>query len=62
MPRETGIWVAAIGCGIVVVARLYRDSTTGLKLRAGREDPIAAAAIGINVPRERFVALVVMPG
>ena len=63
VPRETGIWVAAIGCVIaLVVARLYRDSTSGLRLRAGREDAIAAAAIGINVPRERFVALVVSAG
>ncbi len=63
VPRETGIWVAGIGCLIaLVVARLYRDSTTGLRLRAGREDPIAAAAIGINLPRERFIALVVSAG
>lgn len=63
VPRETGIWVAATGCLIaLVVTRLYRDSTCGLRLRAGREDAIAAAAIGINVPRERFVALVVSAG
>ena len=63
VPRETGIWVAATGCLIaLLVARAYRDSISGLRLRAGREDAVAAAAIGINVPRERFIALVVSAG
>lgn len=63
VPRETTIWVAAGGAFIaLVVARLYRDSASGLRLRAGRENSIAAAAVGVNVPRERFIALVLSAG
>lgn len=63
VPRETTIWVAATGCLIaLVVARLYRDSVSGLCLRAGRENAIASAAVGINVPMERFVAFVLSAG
>lgn len=63
VPRDTGIWTAAIGCLIaLVIARLYRDSVNGLRLRAGRENRIAATAVGVNVPRERFVAFVVSAG
>lgn len=63
VPRETSIWVAAAGCLIaLILARLYRDSVSGLRLRAGRENAIASAAIGINVPMERFVAFVLSAG
>lgn len=60
VPRETGIWTAAIGCLLaLIIARLYRDSISGLRLRAGRENAIAATAVGVNVPRERFIAFVI---
>ncbi len=63
VPRETTIWVAAGGALIaLVVARLYRDSASGLRLRAGRENSIAAATVGVNVPRERFIAFVLSAG
>ncbi len=63
VPRETTIWVAAAACLIALVtARLYRDSVSGLRLRAGRENAIASAAVGINVPMERFVAFVLSAG
>lgn len=63
VPRETTVWVAAAGCAVaLIVARLYRDSASGLRLRAGRENPIAAAAVGISVPRERFIAFVASAG
>jgi len=63
VPRETTVWVAAAGAVIaLVVARLYRDSASGLRLRAAREDAIAAAAIGVNVQRERFIAFVLSAG
>lgn len=59
VPRETGVWTAAAGCILaLVVARLYRDSVSGLRLRAGREDPIAAGAVGIRIRRERLIAWV----
>ncbi|MFC2968542.1 branched-chain amino acid ABC transporter ATP-binding protein/permease [Acidimangrovimonas pyrenivorans] len=40
----------------VVLARLYKESHSGLALRAAREDDIAATSIGVNIPRERFAA------
>lgn len=59
VPRETGVWTAAIGCVLaLVVARLFRDSVSGLRLRAGREDPISAGAVGIRIRRERLIAWV----
>jgi branched-chain amino acid transport system permease protein len=41
---------------VIVVARLYRESAFGLRLRAVREDPLAAAAMGIDVARQRLYA------
>ncbi|HST42377.1 MAG TPA: branched-chain amino acid ABC transporter ATP-binding protein/permease [Conexibacter sp.] len=48
--------VTCLLCAIVAVvaARLYRDSALGLRLRATREDPLAAAAVGIGVARQRL--------
>ncbi|MCE2523309.1 MAG: branched-chain amino acid ABC transporter ATP-binding protein/permease [Rhodobacteraceae bacterium] len=63
VPRDTTIWVAAIGCFVaLIISRLYRDSAWGLRLRAGRENATAAASVGISVPRERFIALVLSAG
>ena len=59
VPRETTLWAAALGCGVaLVLARLYRDSVSGLRLRAGRENAIAATAVGVNISRERLIAFV----
>lgn len=59
IPRETTLWVAAAGVIIALVAaRLYRDSISGLRLRAGRENAIAASAVGIRIPRERLISFV----
>lgn len=59
IPRETTLWVAATGVIIALVAaRFYRDSISGLRLRAGRENAIAASAIGIRIRRERLVSFV----
>ena len=63
VPRETTIWAAALGCLVtLIIVRLYRDSKNGLRLRAGRENAAAAAAIGIDVPKERFLAFVLSAG
>ncbi|HEX5465316.1 MAG TPA: branched-chain amino acid ABC transporter permease [Candidatus Limnocylindrales bacterium] len=40
--------VAAIGA--VLVARFFRESTPGLRLRASREDELASRSMGVNVP------------
>jgi branched-chain amino acid transport system permease protein len=44
--------------GAVVVAYLFQCSSTGLRLRASREDGITARSIGIRVGRERWIAFV----
>lgn len=60
VPRETTLWTAAIACIIaLIVARLYRDSVSGLRLRAGRDNAIAANAVGINIQKERLIAFIV---
>jgi branched-chain amino acid transport system permease protein len=40
----------------IVVGRLYKESGTGLRLRATREDSLSAAALGTNVIRVRYGA------
>lgn len=40
----------------IVVARLFRESIVGLRLRASREDELAAASMGVNVPILRLAA------
>lgn len=42
----------------IAVARLYRESTAGLRLRAGRDNEAAARACGIDVARQRLNAWV----
>jgi branched-chain amino acid transport system permease protein len=49
------LWaVVAIG-----IAYAYRQSRSGFRLRATREDELSARSLGISVGRERFVALLV---
>ena len=63
VPRETGIWVAAAVCIVaLVVTRVFRDSVPGLKLRAAREDAIAAGANGIGIRGERLLAWILSAG
>ncbi|MDH6230529.1 branched-chain amino acid transport system permease protein [Mesorhizobium soli] len=59
VPRAVDIWVA-LPCALlaIAVARIYRDSNSGLKLRASREDEIASTAVGVNVRLHRFCAWV----
>src|SRR5262245_48210839 len=57
VPRHTGIWTALlIALGTLLVARAFRDSGIGGRLRASREDEIAARSVGIDVVRCRLVA------
>ena len=42
----------------VAIARLFRESSAGLELRASREDEVAAESLGINVRRRRLEAWV----
>ena len=59
IPRDTSLWAAALGVIIALAAaRLYRDSISGLRLRAGRENAIAASAVGIRIRHERLISFV----
>jgi branched-chain amino acid transport system ATP-binding protein/branched-chain amino acid transport system permease protein len=60
IPVRTTSGVAVVGAiAFVVLARFYKDSGTGLRLRATREDPMSSAAGGVDVVRTRFIAWVV---
>jgi branched-chain amino acid transport system permease protein len=57
VPRLTGIWTALlIALLTLLLARAFRDSGIGGRLRASREDEIAARSVGIDVVRCRLVA------
>ena len=57
---ESGIWTLGIGAALVVgIAYVYGRSRFGRRLRATREDPLAAQSAGIDVHRERLYAFVI---
>jgi branched-chain amino acid transport system permease protein len=57
VPETTGIWQAAIGALLAIVAAyLYARSRFGRQLRATREDPPAAAAAGVSIYTQRLLA------
>ncbi|MCR6498004.1 branched-chain amino acid ABC transporter ATP-binding protein/permease [Shinella sp. CPCC 101442] len=59
IPRAVNIWIALpFAILAVAIARIYRDSASGMKLRASREDEIASTAVGVNVRLHRFLAWV----
>jgi branched-chain amino acid transport system permease protein len=57
VPETTGLTQATIGAVLViVVAYVYARSRFGRLLRATREDPAAARAVGISIYRQRLGA------
>lgn len=59
VPETTGLWQATIGAFIAIgVAFAYQRSRFGRLLRATREDPAAASAVGVSVYRQRLLAFV----
>ncbi len=57
IPIVRTIWPYLIGAVLAIfVAWAHAISRTGLALRAARDEPTAAAASGIDIPRERLVA------
>jgi branched-chain amino acid transport system permease protein len=59
VPQTTGAVQATIGTLlVVVVAYAYQRSRFGRALRATREDPAAAQAVGISIHRQRLTAFV----
>jgi branched-chain amino acid transport system permease protein len=59
VPETTGLRQAALGALVVIVAAFaYGRSRFGRMLRATREDPAAARAVGVSVYRQRLSAFV----
>jgi branched-chain amino acid transport system permease protein len=59
VPQATDLaLVAAVAAGTIVVAVLFKESRTGVLLRASRDDETAAAAMGANIPLLRWRAFV----
>jgi branched-chain amino acid transport system permease protein len=57
IPEDIGLLQATLGALFVAaVAFLYQHSRSGRLLRASREDPEAARAVGVNIHRHRLVA------
>ncbi len=60
IPIIRTIWPYLIGAVVAVfIAWAHAISRSGLALRAARDEPIAASASGVDIPRERLVAFVV---
>ncbi|MCZ4093890.1 branched-chain amino acid ABC transporter permease [Sinorhizobium psoraleae] len=59
LPKTTDMPAAAIVASVaVVVALAFRESRTGKLLRASREDEVAAAALGADIPHLRWRAFI----
>ena len=57
VPETTGLLQATIGAVLVVMAAFaYQRSRLGRQLRATREDPAAARAVGVSIYRQRLVS------
>ena len=57
VPETTDLVQAAIGALLVIVAAFaYQRSRYGRQLRAAREDPAAARAVGVSIYRQRLGA------
>jgi branched-chain amino acid transport system permease protein len=57
VPETTDLLQATVGALLVVVAAFaYQRSRLGRQLRAAREDPAAARAVGVSIYRQRLVA------
>jgi len=57
---ESGIWTLMVGALIGIIAAFaYQQSPWGRRLRATREDPLAAQSAGIDVHRQRLYAFVI---
>jgi len=57
VPKTVDIPTALVFVAVaILVSRLFRDSLSGLELRAAREDEPAASAIGVNAAGRRLLA------
>jgi len=59
VPTDLTLWGAyACAAVVIIAAAVYGRSRSGRRLRASREDEVAAQAVGVKVHRERRVAFV----
>lgn len=59
VPDHTTVWAALAWAVVAIfVARWFRESGAGLRLRATRDDPVAAGAMGADITRSRLAAWV----
>lgn len=57
VPETTDLLQATIGAVLVILAAfVYQRSRFGRQLRASREDPAAARAVGVSIYRQRLLA------
>jgi branched-chain amino acid transport system ATP-binding protein/branched-chain amino acid transport system permease protein len=57
IPVRSTIVISTVAAIVFVfLARLYKESGPGLRLRAAREDPLSSASGGIHVVRTRYAA------
>jgi len=60
VPINTTIWSALAWAAVcVLIAFAYQRSSSGLRLRASREDEFAARAAAISIPKERAIAFLI---
>lgn len=63
VPLSLTLWNALVlGLVAIAVAYFFSRSGTALRLRASREDEVAARSVGIGVTRERTIAFVISAG
>lgn len=59
LPQATGLKSAAAAAwAALAIALLFKESRTGRLLRASRDDEVAAAALGANIPALRWRAFI----
>jgi len=57
VPGDVNVYVAAAAAVVtIVLAKVFRETSVGLQLRAAREDEHAARSMGVDVFRTRLVA------
>ena len=60
VPETTDLLQATVGAVLVVLAAFaYQRSRFGRQLRAAREDPAAARAVGVSIYRQRLLAFAI---
>jgi len=59
VPTNTTMTVALAGALVTIAAAYaFKETKTGLRVRASREDEIAARSIGVNLARDRGIAFI----